>query len=185
MRCISTRVYSWQCLEAFHCLGLFVMSCVHMNAISWKDTMAERRLTHWGRFKIPLKFVPKGPISNIASLVQMMAWRRPGDNDGKFTDAYMRHSTSMSKYEGAKIFLFSFYSNGDWTNVIFCHMPFSSGNLFASSNCTDSYFTGVKAWTRNHVHCFTFGVIIHSCLNFNVCLASSAAEVKALMTNYI
>ena len=29
--------------------------------------------------KIPLKFVAKGPINNIPALVQMMAWRRPGD----------------------------------------------------------------------------------------------------------
>ena len=28
--------------------------------------------------KISLKFVPKGPINNIPSLVQIMAWRRPG-----------------------------------------------------------------------------------------------------------
>ena len=60
-------------------------------------------LTHWGRDKIDavsqttfsnafsliemcefrlrlLKFLPKGPINNIAALVQIMAWRRPGDN---------------------------------------------------------------------------------------------------------
>ena len=30
--------------------------------------------------KISLKFVPKDPIDNIQSLVQIMAWRRPGDN---------------------------------------------------------------------------------------------------------
>ena len=29
--------------------------------------------------KISLKFVPKGPIHNIPTLVQIMAWRRPGD----------------------------------------------------------------------------------------------------------
>ena len=29
--------------------------------------------------KISLKFVPKGSINNIAALVQIMAWRRPGD----------------------------------------------------------------------------------------------------------
>ena len=29
--------------------------------------------------KISLKFIPKGPIGNIPALVQMMAWRRPGD----------------------------------------------------------------------------------------------------------
>ena len=33
----------------------------------------------WILFKIPLKFVPKGPINNIPALVQIMAWRRPGD----------------------------------------------------------------------------------------------------------
>ena len=29
--------------------------------------------------KISLKFIPKGPINNIPALVQVMAWRRPGD----------------------------------------------------------------------------------------------------------
>ena len=33
----------------------------------------------WISIKIPLKFVPKAPINNIPSLVQIMAWRRPGD----------------------------------------------------------------------------------------------------------
>ena len=49
-------------------------------------------LTHWCQdkmaaishnlgisIKISLKFVHKGPINNIRALVQMMAWRRPGD----------------------------------------------------------------------------------------------------------
>ena len=30
-------------------------------------------------FNISLKFTPKGPISNIPALIQIMAWRRPGD----------------------------------------------------------------------------------------------------------
>ena len=29
--------------------------------------------------RISLEFVPKGPINNIPSLVQIMVWRRPGD----------------------------------------------------------------------------------------------------------
>ena len=29
--------------------------------------------------KISLKFVPKGPINKIQPLVQIKAWRRPGD----------------------------------------------------------------------------------------------------------
>ena len=56
-------------------------------------------LTHWGRNKMAaifqttysngfswwisinmsLEFVPRGPINNIPTLVQVMAWRRPGD----------------------------------------------------------------------------------------------------------
>ena len=47
--------------------------------------------------KISLKFVPKCPINNIPVLVQILAWRRPGDKPlsepmlTRFTDAYMRH----------------------------------------------------------------------------------------------
>ena len=33
----------------------------------------------WISIKLSLKFVPKGPINNIPALVQIMAWRRPGD----------------------------------------------------------------------------------------------------------
>ena len=33
----------------------------------------------WIPIKISLKFVSKGPINNIPSLIQIMAWRRPGD----------------------------------------------------------------------------------------------------------
>ena len=50
--------------------------------------------------KISLKFVPKGPISNIPALVRIMAWRRSGDKP--LSEAMMvkssltRHSASMS-----------------------------------------------------------------------------------------
>ena len=33
----------------------------------------------WIAIEVSLKFVPKGPINNIPTLVQTMAWRRPGD----------------------------------------------------------------------------------------------------------
>ena len=32
----------------------------------------------WISIKISLEFVPKGPINNIPTLVQIMTWRRPG-----------------------------------------------------------------------------------------------------------
>ena len=56
----------------------------------------------WILIKISLKFVSKGPIYNIPVLVQITAWRRSGDKPlsepmmVSFTDAYMRHSASMS-----------------------------------------------------------------------------------------
>ena len=53
---------------------------------------------------ISLKYVPWGLIDNIAALIQIMARCRIGDKPLSgamlvcFTNAYMRHSASMSKY---------------------------------------------------------------------------------------
>ena len=65
------------------------------NAFSWMKL--------WISLKISLKFVPKGPINNIPTLVQVMAWFRPGDNwqaiiwtnGGRLTDAYLHCSASL------------------------------------------------------------------------------------------
>ena len=49
-----------------------------------------------------LNFVPYGPIHDMPTLIQIMAWRQSGDKPlsdsimAYFTDAYMRHSASMS-----------------------------------------------------------------------------------------
>ena len=51
----------------------------------------------WISIKISLKFVPKGPINNIPTLVQIMAWCQICDKPlsepmmACFTDAYMCH----------------------------------------------------------------------------------------------
>ena len=69
----------------------------------WRPVGRETELTHWGRdmmaaifaddifkgiffnenvriaIKISLNFVPKGPIINTPTLVQILAWRWPGD----------------------------------------------------------------------------------------------------------
>ena len=44
-----------------------IFKCIFLNENVWIPT------------KISLKFVSKGPINNIPALVQIMAWRRPGD----------------------------------------------------------------------------------------------------------
>ena len=84
----------------------------------------------WISIKISLKFVPKGPINNIPALVQVMAWRRSGDKPlsdpmmVKSTDAYTRHSASMSE---VKVYLISEFSAGltHWGLVT----PYGIGDL--------------------------------------------------------
>ena len=44
-----------------------IFKCIFLNQNVWISS------------KISLKFVLKGPINNIPALVQIMAWRRPGD----------------------------------------------------------------------------------------------------------
>ena len=56
----------------------------------------------WISITTSLMFVLNGPISNIPTLVQIMAWCRPGNKPlsepimGSLLDAYMHHSASMS-----------------------------------------------------------------------------------------
>ena len=50
----------------------------------------------WISIIISLKFVPKGSINNISSLVQIMAWRR------------RRQTTFSNRFSGMKIIIFRF-----------------------------------------------------------------------------
>ena len=64
-----------------------MMTCVvtlrpRQNGRHFADDIFKRIFLNenmWISIKISLKFVPKGPINNIPALVQIMAWRRPGD----------------------------------------------------------------------------------------------------------
>ena len=49
-----------------------ISQTAHLNTFSSKKVFEFKN-------KISLKFVPKGPIDNKASLVQVMAWLRAGD----------------------------------------------------------------------------------------------------------
>ena len=68
------------------------MTCSY--AFSWMKTLLKT--------KISLKYVPEGPMDNKRSLVQIMGCRRTGDKPlfepmmVYFTNAYWRHSASMS-----------------------------------------------------------------------------------------
>ena len=56
----------------------------------------------WIPIKSSLKFVPQGPVKNIPALVQITFWCWTGERPlsepmmTHFSDAYMRHSASMS-----------------------------------------------------------------------------------------
>ena len=56
----------------------------------------------WISIDMLLNILRKGSINNIPALVQIMAWRRPGDKllsesmMVKFINVYMRHSASVS-----------------------------------------------------------------------------------------
>ena len=50
-----------------HHFGDDIFKCIFLNENVWIP------------IKISLKFVPKGRINNIPALVQIMAWRQPGD----------------------------------------------------------------------------------------------------------
>ena len=56
----------------------------------------------WISIQISRKIAPKDSINNIPALVQIMAWRLPGNKPSSepmmasISDAYMRHSASMS-----------------------------------------------------------------------------------------
>ena len=80
---ITFQTY-WYCFESFIDLirnGVCLEMCVKKNGgRNETDNVFKRIFVNenvWISIKIPLKFVPKGPINNIAVLHQIMAWRHP------------------------------------------------------------------------------------------------------------
>ena len=62
----------------------------------------------WIPIKIAMKFVPRGPINNIPALVQIIAWRRPGDkplSEPKMV-SLTRH-ICVTRPQWVKLFLFT------------------------------------------------------------------------------
>ena len=61
----------------------YIVHLIHWGRDKWTPFRIFKRIflneNVWIPIKISLKFVPKGPINNIPAMVQIMAWRRPGD----------------------------------------------------------------------------------------------------------
>ena len=106
--CLIISEVQWQSSEANFTRNTSAISHQnqlqnYLDIRSYSNLPGVNVLTHWGRdemdaimqttfsrafflkenvwilTKISLKFVPKGPIYNIPALVQIMAWRCPGD----------------------------------------------------------------------------------------------------------
>ena len=83
----------------------------------------------WIPIKISLKFVPKGPINNIPALVQIMAWRRPGDKP-------------LSEPMMVSLLTHICVTRPQWVNTLRlrqngCHFPDGiSKRIFFSENCS-------------------------------------------------
>ena len=67
----------------------------------------------WILLKISLKFVPKGPINNIPSLVQIMAWGRAGDKPlSEPTMVSLLTHICVTRPQWVKVLIFIFPGTG-------------------------------------------------------------------------
>ena len=87
-----------------------IFKMIFLNAFSYKNV--------WISIEIPLKFVPKDPISIIPALVQIMAWRRPGDKPLSVSMVlnsltYMHHLVSMSEYFSGSVTISNYTESHD------------------------------------------------------------------------
>ena len=83
----------------------------------------------WISIKISLKFVPKGQINNISALVQIMAYRRPGDKPlsesmtvSLLTNIYVTRSQWV-EYHQRQLTLLCYSTINKWVN---CMVPMLS-----------------------------------------------------------
>ena len=81
---ISWPIIAWHqtCRMTKVCAGRINTLRPRQNGCHFADDISKCIFLNenaWIPIKISLKFVPQGPINNIPALVQIMAWRRPGD----------------------------------------------------------------------------------------------------------
>ena len=77
----SIRLHLWRLFCSYHILGFLNTLRPRHNGRHFADDILNSIFLNenvWIPIKISLKFVPEGPIDNIPSLVQIVAWRRPG-----------------------------------------------------------------------------------------------------------
>ena len=99
----------------------------------------------WILIRISLKFIRKGPSNSISALIQIMAWRRPGDKplSGPIMVILSTH-TCVTRPQGViYVYCFWVWSYGDWIDR----------NLFQQLIC----------WTINCLYPLSSKILCQSC----------------------
>ena len=77
-----SNLYGYMAAATIKCLTAITLWGRNKNGCHFPDDIFKWIFLNknvWILINISLKFVPRGPINNIPTLVQVMAWRRPGD----------------------------------------------------------------------------------------------------------
>ena len=96
------RWYANHMVMAVWGISHYLISLTHWGSDKMVDTLQMTFSNAFSLIKISLNFVPKGPIDNNSSLVQVMAWQKTCDMQlpepmmTMFNDAYMHQWYSMS-----------------------------------------------------------------------------------------
>ena len=98
----------------------------------------------WILIAISLKFVPKGPINNIPALVQIMAWRWPGDKP-------------LSEPMMVSLLTHICVTRPQWVNPDHAELYFRKYNNIFAFSMISQHWNGTGNWnpslwkTRNHL----------------------------------
>ena len=115
-----------------------VLKCIFLNENVWIS------------LKISLTFAPKGPINNIPALVQIMAWRRPGDKP--LSEAMMVSLLThicVTRPQWVKYSNMEFYVKLHTTSFLYCAYDY----LYNEDN-QRRYLVLSRYWLEISHHCY-------------------------------
>ena len=116
-----------------------------------------------------LRYVPKGSINNIPALVQIMAWRWPGDNplSEPMLVSFLMHMcvTQPQWFDNTTVIMFTKIAK------------FMGPTWGPPGSCRPQMCPTLAPWTLLSGHCFMLDVITHPYPNFNGSLAKLPLEV--------
>ena len=117
----------------------------------------------WIPIKISLKFIPQGPINNIPALVQIMTWRRPGDEplSGPMMVRLPTHiCVTRPQWVKARWWYLQCVGNGDYACSLALSHPFVFKSMKPEHNnsqhVAEAIFMRIFCEKKNIVYWFKF-----------------------------